>query len=858
MNGLHYNIQLEPDLAAFTFRGVTAVHIANPAHIINNSVILNAHELEVETCTVNEIVADFSLDEAQQTLTIDLPPHCAETLTIRLEYNGRINDQYAGLYRSRYEVAGETRYMASTQFQASDARRAFPCFDNPGAKATFDIELIIDGALTAVSTTTIQQETMLDNGKKRVQFERTPPMSTYLIFMGIGQFDAIQADTDSYRVRVLTAPGKGEYGRYALHIGQQSLQFCEEYTGVPYPLSKCDLIAVPDSIGAMENFGAIRHSEDVMLVYPNRTPFSTKVLIGQIIAHEVSHMWFGDLVTPANWKYLWLNESFATYFTFVIPDAIYPDWQIWHDFAADRMRSGLDRDGLLETVPIELPPGQEITGDPAPTPSNAPIVYNKGAAVLRMLAAFVGEAAFRRGINHYLRTWRFQSVTSKQFWGAFGAAVPQDVSAFAEAWIHQPGFPLITAVRQQNSLHLHQQRFTFSPHDSDALWPIPIDLLLIGENGSSQVMSVMLDGEEAVISLPPHTRAVKLNHNQTGFYRVQYDAANLAALGELIAAGRLNALDCFNVPNDLFALVRRGDVAVAGYLAFVADYLANETRYLPLLDAAQNLRALFVLLADQRPAIAAIGRALCENGLGQIGLQPQAGENHQGVRLRQELLWAGGLFSSEAVRQFGSEQFATWCEGTAVPADILPAILKLGALTHSDAFRFLTDRLKSKSLSEAESIIILEALAQLPQPEQLQQALAFNWQQIANSQHVHMIAAATFNPASAEFMWERLLANRAQLMQLHRGQLAGTLARLLPIAGLGRETAVHNFCQSLATQIPFLQDSLTMALEWLTVNGRLRQAVSGKTVNRQPATETEAIHDIWLARTNFRHQPDQQ
>ncbi len=822
MGDLHYSIQLEPDLAAFTFQGKTAVHITDPALIVNGQVVLNAHELTIAACTVGDTAADFAVDTSKQTLTISLPPQAAAPLTIHLDYNGRINDQYAGLYRSRYVVAGQTHYMASTQFQASDARRAFPCFDQPGLKGTFDIELVIDAALTAVSTTAIQQKTLLDNGKKRVQFERTPPMSTYLVFMGIGEFDAIQADTDSYRVQVLTAPGKREYGRYALNIGQQSLQFCEEYTGIPYPLSKCDLIAMPDSIGAMENFGAIRHSEDVMLVYPERTPFSTKVLIGQIIAHEVSHMWFGDLVTPADWKYLWLNESFATYFTFVIPDAFAPEWHIWHDFAADRMRSGLDRDALLESVPIELPPDQPLRGNPAPTPSNAPIVYNKGAAVLRMLAAFVGEAAFRRGLNHYLHTCQFQSVTSQQFWQAFGAVVPQDVSAFAEAWLYQPGFPLVTAVRQQDTLHLQQQRFTFSPQDSDALWPIPIDLLLIGEDGTRQVMQVVLDGKETAVSLPPHTHAYKLNHNQTGFYRVQYDAHNLAALGKLMAAGQLKALDSFNVQNDLFALVRRGDVAVADYLAFLADYFVNETRYLPLLDVSQSLRTLFVLLVAQQPAIAEIGRTLCENGLQHIGLLPQVGENHQQVRLRQELLWAAGLFGSEEVRHFGRTRFEHWCAGTAVPADILPAVLKLGAIIQPDAITHLTERLQAPLLPEVEANIILEALGQLPQGEHLQQALAFNWQYVAKSQQVHMIAATAFNPAATAFMWQWLVAHQEQLGQLHPGQLAGILVRLLPIVGLGQETAVHDFCQSLTSHHPFLHDSLAMALEWLAINGRMK------------------------------------
>ncbi|MCP4356636.1 MAG: M1 family metallopeptidase [Chloroflexi bacterium] len=824
MRPIHYKIYLEPDLENFTFNGKVHIHIQSDDAV--KDIVLNANELTIQSCKLQQgdvsLYYSFSMNASRQEVVISLPESVPGRFIVTLDYYGAINDQYAGLYRSRYEVDGRIRYMASTQFQANDARRAFPCFDHPGQKATFDIELLVDEGLTAVSNTAILKQTPIGNGKKRVQFERTPPMSTYLIFMGIGEFDAIHADTDSFRVRVLTAPGKGKYGRYALNIGQKSLQFCEEYTGILYSLSKCDLIAMPDSIGAMENYGAIRHSEDIMLVYPDQTPFSTKVLIGQIIAHEVSHMWFGNLVTPADWKYLWLNESFATYFTFVIPHALYPEWHIWHDFAADRMRSGLDRDGLLETVPIELPPGQALTGNPAPTPSNAPIVYNKGAAVLRMLAAYVGDAAFRRGLNHYLYTCQFKSITSQQFWNAFSAVVQQDVSQFAEAWIYQLGFPLVTAVRTQSTLHLRQQRFTFSPNDSDALWPIPIELLIIGEDGVHKKETIIFHEAETAVSLPPHTRACKLNHNQTSFYRAQYDAANLAALGELISVGQLNELDSFNVQNDLFALMRRGDVAAADYLAFVAGHFAAETHYLPLLDIAQNLRQLYLLLPAQRPQIINVGRVLCKQGLQATSMMPQSNENHQQVRLRQELLWAAGLFGSEDVRQFGRRQFAEWDDGTAVVTNILPAILKLGAMTHPNALPILLEKLHTPDLPEAEAVLILEALGQLPQVNQLQQALAHNWQEVAKSQRIHMIAATVFNPAATDFMWNWLLEHQEQLGQLHPGQAARTLVGLLPVVGLGRETAVHNFCQTFATTHPPLQDTLTMALKWLAINGRMR------------------------------------
>jgi len=317
----HYKIHVEPDLENLTFESFVEINIQaiNPV----GEVVLHALELNYKQCFIKRssgnIMCAYHLDSQLQTVTIEFPEEFLGDLVLHIAYSGSINDRYAGFYRSRYQHNGQEKLIASTQFEASDARRAFPCFDQPDLKATFDIEFVIDEYLTGISNTAVREERNLGSGKKIVRFERTPKMSTYLVFFGIGEFEFLEDTSEQPLVRVATTPGKTRFAKYAMDIARKSLTFGKEYTGIDYPISKCDYIAIPDSMGAMENFGAIRHAEDVLLVYPDVTSKSRQTLITKIIAHEGIHMWFGDLVSPAAWKYLWLNEAFATYFTYVIP-----------------------------------------------------------------------------------------------------------------------------------------------------------------------------------------------------------------------------------------------------------------------------------------------------------------------------------------------------------------------------------------------------------------------------------------------------------------------------------------------------------------------------------------------------------
>ena len=400
INPLNYKIRLEPDLEIFRFNATAEISFSSRDRV--EEISLNILDLAIWSCKVRleDKFEDcpFLVDHSKEALRVFLPGAVGDEILLRLDYQGHINDKMAGFYRSGYTSGQETRYIAVTQFEESDARRAFPCMDHPAKKATFDISMDIDPRLDAISNEAVKKTQMLANGKKRVIFEQTPRMSTYLVFLGVGDFKVVQDDNDP-RVRTVTLPGAQKYARFGLEFGRKSLQYSEAYYGIPYPLAKMDLIAIPDfAFGAMENWGAITFRENLLLHYPQVTSKSGEQRICEVIAHEIAHQWFGNLVTPSDWKYLWLNESFATYFGFGIVDHYFPSWDTWAQFLHGQTGTAMTRDALHETFAIEIPGGEHVVINS----STAPIIYNKGGSILRQIQGYIGDENFQSGLQHYL------------------------------------------------------------------------------------------------------------------------------------------------------------------------------------------------------------------------------------------------------------------------------------------------------------------------------------------------------------------------------------------------------------------------------------------------------------------------
>ncbi|QEE14734.1 M1 family metallopeptidase [Promethearchaeum syntrophicum] len=816
MKPIHYNIHLEPDLENFVFSGLAEIEIdlENPSE----KIILNGKDMVIQKCNMirgdNVKECSFNFEEKNEEITIKLPEEMSGTISLKLEFTGNLNENMLGFYRSKYMYQGETKRLASTQFEEREARAAFPCFDHPSKKATFDIEYIVSEELMAISNTEIIEEKSLGNGKKLVKFARTPIMSSYLLYFGVGPFEMIEDTSIKPTIRAITALGKIEYAQLALEFGRKSITYGEEYTGVPFPISKCDYIAVPDfAFGAMENYGAITFRENAMLYYPGKTSTMELIRIVSIIAHETAHMWFGDLVSPIDWKYIWLNESFATYFTYSIPDHYYPEWDIWKVFILESILGGMERDTLKFSVPVELiGEGEEINLDA----SSAPIIYQKGAAVIKMLNSYLDDDKFKQGIKFFLEKYKFKCASSDDYWEAFEEATGEPIKEFADHWIHQEGYPIIDVKRKNNQLLLKQSRFTFLPNNSDYKWLIPVNIKLFLNNGETDIIKVVFKERETAIPIPENTDAFKLNFMQSGFYRVKYEEVILEKLGKLILEGKFSPEDIFGISNDLYALIRRGDYTLEYYLKFLGDYYRNVDHFLPMIDIFTNLKKLHLILPSKREEISQLGRELSEVALDKIGLYPKEGENVQIKGLRESLLRSACIYGSEKIIIYCEKKFQNLLNGETINSDIISSVLKAGAFSNLDADDYFKKQLKDEKASEGEKVRILNALACYKDKNKLKELLEFNFKEVPKRNRLNILYGILKNPESQDWLWEWYLKNFQTIMKEYPSMHATmSIAAVVPIVGIGHEEEVENFLEPLMKQMPRATATIKMALESL-------------------------------------------
>jgi len=677
---LHYHIRIETDLERFRFTGIAKIRFL--AERPTNSIVLHCLELAIWKVGIHSDGAEtpclFTVDPENETISILLPQEQSGEISLRIEYDGVINDRMAGLYRSRYTGGdGSFRYMAVTQFQESDARRAFPCIDRPGVKSVFEIELICDGHLMAVANTAIREESILESGQKRVVFEPTPVMPTYLVFFGIAEFEAAQDAADS-RIRALTVPGASVYAGFGLAFTRQALQFCEQYYDLPYPLSKLDVIAVPDfAFGAMENWGAVTFRENLLLLYPDTTSSAAKERICEVIAHEIAHQWFGNLVTPTDWTFLWLNESFATFFGFGVVDHYYPEWQIWDQFIHTQTEAALKRDALHETFSIEIPGGEHVVINT----STAPIIYSKGGSILRQLEGFIGHDQFRAGLRHYLNAHAYGNASSRDLWDSFETTSQLPITGLMESWIEQPGYPMIEVQRDGTMLFLTQERFSYLPGATESLWQVPVTVRVYPEDGDPFDTHLLLDDRNGSIDMGSDTAVYKINPEHTGFYRVLYrDPANIDALGNRVLAKDLSRIDRWGLQNDLYAFFCAGHIPFEGYTD-VLEFYRDEDEFLPSSSLTNNLFATYLIAGESvQKRIGTLALAVVERILSRIGYDPADDESHGNANLRDQVLFQATLYGSREAERVTRRCFDRLRNGASVHPDILKSILQSSAL----------------------------------------------------------------------------------------------------------------------------------------------------------------------------------
>jgi tricorn protease interacting factor F2/3 len=817
----NYRIHLIPDLTNFTFAGNMTLWVQAQTAI--EALCLNILDLDHFSCAV-ELNGDFvdctfKTDVEKEELQILLPQPMEGDICLKIGYEGQINDKMAGFYRSQYASSGEPRYIAVTQFEESDARRAFPCMDHPAKKATFDIIMDIDKDLVAISNGAVAEETKLDNGKKRVVFEQTPKMSTYLVFFGVGEFEFTR-DAEDPRVRVATLPGMKPYATFGLEFGRKSLAFCEDYYGVPYPLPKMDLIAIPDfAFGAMENWGAITFRENLLLYYPDITSKSGEERICEVIAHEIAHQWFGNLVTPADWKYLWLNESFATYFGNGIVAHYYPQWETWQQFLWGNTGSAMARDALLENFAIEIPGGEHVVINV----STAPIIYSKGGSILRQVEGYIGTENFQKGLQDYLKTYAYDNAASQDLWESFEKVSEQPIGNMMKSWIEQPGFPMISVEKKGNKLQLTQQRFSYLPADFEQNWQVPITIRFFSGPTKNKRLTFLMNSATAEIKIPEQADAYKINDQQTGFYMVDYhDQKNLEALGQRVRDQSLSPEDRWGLQNDLFSLCKRGDSPFTEYLDFL-DHYQNENAFLPLVSISNNLQhADLVMEGEKQEIISSLVCPWFEMILNNIGFEPVPDEKHTTAILREQLLWHAALSGSESAIEFASDQFTGWMQGKAVHPDIMKSVMQIGAYAGNEqTFEWLDQRFQSSEI-EHERINILMALGCFKKKAQIKKAQQYILDTVpARNQFIPVVAMAS-NPYAIPLLWDWYVTNLKQIEQFHPMLYERVIAAIIPIAGLDREQEVKGFFEDYMQKTDKATDVIKLSLERLEINLRMR------------------------------------
>ena len=685
-----YEIRLTPDLANWTFTGEERVSVQ--VHEFVREIILNAAELEIHAVSLTTpdgtvLQCKVKLDSENELTQLSF----AETVPVgrcelKIQFSGILNDKLHGFYRSTYKDAeGHDKPLASTQFESTDARRAFPCWDEPGFKAVFQVTLVVDEKLTAISNARVLRESVLPGtGKKEVVFADTMKMSTYLVAFIVGDFEATEPMMVGHApLRVWAVPGKKHLANFAIDIGKASLEHFSRYYDIPYPGDKLDLIAIPDfASGAMENLGAITFRETALLVDAARATRAELERVADVVAHENAHMWFGDLVTMRWWNGLWLNEAFATFMEMLAVDAWKPEWRRWDSFTVSRA-AAMQVDGLKSTRPIEFP---------VERPEEAAgmfdvLTYEKGASVLRMLEQYLGAEAFRDGIRLYLRRHQYGNAETTDLWDALEDSTKQPVRALMDTWIFQPGYPMISVEKDGPAIRLSQQIFRYLADGSeqDRKWHAPIFLRACTKSGVV-TRTILLTDKEHRVELADEVDWVVVNAGGHGFYRVRYGSDLIDALKQGLQS-RLSAVERFSLINDTWAATLAGLTSLIDYIGLI-ELLREESDinvWTTVIGSSHHMDR--ILDEEQCASLQKRLRALLSPAVDRLSWTAKKGESELESQLRGDLIGAlGTLAEDKACQERAKELYAQYEKvPDSVDRNLIPALVSIVAHTGGSA-----------------------------------------------------------------------------------------------------------------------------------------------------------------------------
>jgi len=701
----HYSLEIQPDLVGLTF--ACSEEIIVSVREKTNEVTLHARELTIDEASyvqteggdfstkVVEILYNVKYHTVKLTFAEEIPIGQGKLI---IKYRGILNGDMAGFYKSTYsDVNGNKKIMASTQFEALDARRAFPCWDEPLVKATFTLTLIIPAHLTALSNMPEQCSTYVAGGKdgamlKKVKFNVSPKMSTYLLAWAVGEFDFVQAKTKGgVEIRVFSPPGRAEQGSFALDVAVRSLDFYDDFFQVPYPLPKLDMICITEfAMGAMENWGLVTYRETALMIDEAKASPQSKQRVAIVVAHELAHQWFGNLVTMSWWDGLWLNEGFAAFMEHFCTDSLFPEYRIWEQYTTDAFGAAQRLDSLKTSHPVIVP----IKHAEEVEQVFDAISYCKGSTVVNMVAAILGKDKFREGLQLYMRRHAYGNTETPDLWGAWSEVSGKDVAELMRVWTTVTGYPYLKVLSETWSetevrLTLEQSRFLSDGTEGETsdVWSIP---LLFASEDSVSTQAVIMDKKVQTFAIPitaaPGTQPwIKINAGQKALARVAHSPEMVSRLQAAIKRGQVAPVDRAGLLLDSYALAKAG-LAPLETVVEVLRAFENEESSIVWSAMAGVFNGLYVLMesmADGTPVFenfVAFGKTMVVKALEKVGWDAKGVESHTDKLLRASIIGLLDTFAAndptvaaEAKRRFD----AHWEDPSALPSEYKTNVYKI-------------------------------------------------------------------------------------------------------------------------------------------------------------------------------------
>lgn len=764
----HYDLAITPNLekASFTGKETIVLSVKEPVSCLQ----LNTVEIVIDSVVIRHedgtrLVGQATHDEEKQlaTITFEGTVGTGEWF-LDLSFTGILNNKLRGFYRSTYKGAdGSEKLVAVTKFEPSDARRAFPCWDEPCFKADYKISLVVDEHLTAISNSKIESVTALPNGKKLVSFKPTIKMSSYLVAYMVGEFESSEpALSGDCEIRIWSVPGKKHLHAFALKVAKFSLDYFGNYFGIAYPSEKLDLIAIPDfASGAMENYGAITYRETSLLLDEKSASRGELIRVADTVSHENAHMWFGDLVTMDWWNGLWLNEAFATFMAAKCVDAFKPEWKFWDGFNIDKA-AAFRVDGLHSSRSIEFP---VVSPEDARAMFDV-LTYDKGAAILRMQELLIGEETFRKGCALYMKRHAYGNTQTEDLWQALEEAVKADGKAMPirkmmDGWVFYKGYPIVVAELSTVSgcVTLSQKPFHFLKKSIRTnQWIIPVSLRAETRDGVVE-KTVLLDSDSNSFYLGEGLQSVVVNCDGNGFFRVSYSDSLREKL--LDNPGLMSVSERFNLASDLWASVQCGNLSMPNYLSALGTlctiYEENDPNVWSVILGSLNTIRRILPAEEEEVADGFLNlvRSLVLPKLRKLGWTPASNESSESSRLRSMLIGCLGALGDQAALAHIKELYESYkANRSSVDANLVPTIIDSMAVNGNAALYEEFIALKDNAATPQEESRFLYALASFPETSLIQRTLADTLNgKIRTQDAPAMIRSLFFNRAGDKLTW---------------------------------------------------------------------------------------------------------